>query len=175
MIVRGRVWKLGSGVTATDLLPARHDRQAMNRQWEDCRTHLLEEVDPAIAREVRVGDLIVAGSGFGTGHAHYYQGAVMTCRAAGIAGVFAEGIGGMFRRAAIDFGLPAAAINGVSALIEQGELLEVDLAGGIARNPRSGASSGFRPESAIVRDILAAGGSEPWALRRVGYVPAHRA
>lgn len=167
MIVAGRVWKLGDGIGATDIVPARYDKQGMSKLWAECATHILEDVDPAIAASIRPGDLFVAGQSFGTGHAHYYSAAVMACRTAGIAGFLVDGISGLFQRASIDFGMPAWAFPGIAALVTQGDRLEVDLATGAARNLTTGAEARFPPVSPIIVDILAAGGSEPWALRRV--------
>lgn len=172
MIVAGRVWKLGDGIGATDIVPARYDKQGMSRQWAECATHILEDVDPELAGAIRPGDLFVAGQSFGIGHAHYYSAAVMASRTAGIGAFLADGISGLFQRASIDFGMPAWAFPGIAALVAQGDRLEVDLATGEARNLTTGAEARFPPVSPIIVDILDAGGSEPWALRRVQYRPA---
>ena len=168
MILSGRVWRLGDAVGATDLLAARYDKQGMSRLWAECATHILEDLLPAFASAVRPGDILVAGQGFGAGHAHYYTAAIMGSRTAGVAGFFTESISGLFQRAAIDLGMPAWAFPGLAALVAQGDQLELDLGRGSARNVTAGTSMALKPVSQIILDILAAGGSEPWALGRVG-------
>ncbi|WP_419827172.1 hypothetical protein [Sphingomonas sp.] len=168
MILTGRVWKLDRNVGATDLLPARYDKQGMSRQWQDCAKHILEDARPGLAERVRPGDIVVAGEGFGAGHAHYYSAAVMGCRTAGVAAFLVDGIGGLFQRACIDFGMPAWAMSGISTFVSEHDELSIDLATGDATNLSTGAVTRFEPVAPLILDILGAGGSEPWALRRVG-------
>lgn len=168
MILEGRVWKVGDGVSATNIVSAQHDALGMSRKWSECATHLLADVDPALATAVRPGDLLVAGRDFGTGHAHYYTTAIMAAKAAGLAAMLAEDIGGLFQRAAIDFGMPACALPGIAAFVDSGDRLRIDLATGDACNLTTGAEAAFAPLPSLIVDILTAGGSRNWALRRVG-------
>lgn len=172
MILTGRVWKLGENVGATDLLPARYDKQGMSRQWDFCAEHILEDLKPGLAAQVRPGDMMIAGDGFGSGHAHYYSAAVMGCKTAGVAAFLVEGIGGLFQRACIDFGMPAWPMPGISGFVDDGDELGIDLATGEAANRTAGTRARFDPVAPLILDILGAGGSEPWALRRVGAVAA---
>jgi 3-isopropylmalate dehydratase small subunit len=164
----GKVWKFPDALGATDILPARYDKQSMSRQWAECAQHLVEDVAPGLAAQIEPGDIFVAGTGFGTGHAHYYNGAIMGSREAGIGGFLVEGISGLFQRAAIDSGVPAWVFPGIADLVATGDRLEIDLATGEARNVTTGAERTFAPVSPIILGILEAGGSEKWALRRVG-------
>lgn len=168
MIRIGRVWKFGDNVDATDLLPARYDKQGMSRQWEECAKHVLEDSNPGLAERIRPSDIFIAGEGFGAGHAHYYSAAVMGCKTAGVAAFLVDGIGGLFQRACIDFGMPAWTMKGISTLVADGDELRVDLATGEAENLSTGVTARFAPVAPLILDILEAGGSEPWALQRVG-------
>jgi 3-isopropylmalate/(R)-2-methylmalate dehydratase small subunit len=168
MKLTGKVWKLGDGIRATHLLSSKYDKQSMSKQYDECAKHVLEDVDPSIAHNVGKGDILVAGDGFGAGHAHYYMGAVMGSKTAGFAAFFAESMNGLFQRAAIDFGLLAWPIPGLSAFVDTGDQLEVDLAAGMATNLTSGQTLEFTPVSTVIQDIVQAGGSKEWALKRVG-------
>ncbi len=168
MILAGRVWKLGANVGATDLLPARHDKLGMSRQWAECAKHILEDARPGLAERAEPGDIVIAGEAFGSGHAHYYSAAVMGCKTAGIVAFLVDGIGGLFQRACIDFGMPAWTMKGIAAFVTEGDRLSIDLATGQARNVTAGTIARFDPVAPLILDILRAGGSEPWALRRVG-------
>ena len=77
MIVQGKVWKFGDDLRATDIVSERYDEFSMSKQYAECAKHLLEDVEPRFASEMRPGDIIVAGRNFGAGHAHYYRGAIM--------------------------------------------------------------------------------------------------
>jgi 3-isopropylmalate/(R)-2-methylmalate dehydratase small subunit len=166
MKLAGRVWKLGDRIGATELVPARYDDDGVNDRWSACATHFLEDVDPKIAGAVRQGDIIVAGTELGCGHAHYYRAAIMTCKAIGLGGLFGETTHDLFQRAAIDQGLAFWAFPGLSAFVETGDRLELDLSSGEARNLTNGRASRFEPLSPIILDILRMGGSYDWARER---------
>lgn len=170
MILKGRVWTFGDELGSTDLVSAAYDKFGMSQQWAECARHLLEDIDPGFAGKISQGDLLVAGRNLGAGHAHYYTAAIMGAHTAGLGGLLGETMGGLFRRAAIDLGVPALAIAGITGLVRSGDQLEVDLGGGRATNRSTGNSIEFAPVSPIIVDILAAGGSTNWALRRIGHV-----
>jgi 3-isopropylmalate/(R)-2-methylmalate dehydratase small subunit len=172
MKLAGKVWKFGDGLGATDILPARYDKQGMSRQWAECAKHIVEDVAPGVAEQIQPGDIFVAGRSFGTGHAHYYNAAIMGSREAGIRGFLVEGISGLFQRGSIDFGMPAWVLPGISELVETGDRLEIDLATGHARNVTTQVAREFPPVDPIIIEILEAGGSQNWALRRVGFAEA---
>lgn len=175
MTLNGIVWKLGDGIGATDIVSAKYDKQGMSRQWEECARHLLEEIDPTILPAINPGDILIAGQDFGRGHAHYYMTAVMACKAAGIAGIIADGVNVLFQRAAIDQGLTVWQVPGISAFVETGDRLDIDLAGGIARrtgNEKASEALVFKPVSPLILDIVDADGSNNWALRRIGAIHA---
>lgn len=169
MILRGRVWKFGNELGATDLVSAEYDKFGMSRQWGECAKHLLEDLDPEFPTKVGKGDILVAGRNLGAGHAHYYTAAIMGAHTAGISVLLGESMGGLFQRAAIDLGVPAWAVPDISSLVETGDDLEINLSSGEAMNRSTGASARFDPVSPIILDILDAGGSTNWALRRIGY------
>lgn len=168
MKLSGRVWKIGADIKATDIVHARYDQFAMSRQYDECGKHVLEDVYPQLVREIQPGDLLVAGMSFGMGHAHYFGGAIMGGRAAGFAAFLADSISGIFQRVAIDFGMPALAFPGISEMVTTGDLLDFDLASGSAINVTTGETRQFKPVSQLILDIVGAGGSTNWALKRVG-------
>jgi len=168
MILRGRVWKLGDNISATDVVPSRYDMAGMSGAFDECAKHILEDVDPGFVANIRQGDLFVAGKNFGMGHAHYFKAAVMGCWRAGISGIIAEQFNAIFHRVAIDLGYPSWSYPQVAAMVKTGDELEVDLRNGSARNHTTGASAKLEPVPALILDIFEAGGSEHWALKRIG-------
>ena len=147
----------------------------MSRQWEECARHLLADVDPAIVTRIHQGDMLVAGANFGRGHAHYYMTAVMACKTAGLSALIADQVNVLFQRAAIDQGLLVWQIAGISDFVADGDALEIDLAhGSVMRTAADGTREtlSFKPISPLILDIVTAGGSNSWALARVGAAPA---
>lgn len=167
MIVQGRVWKLGDDLRATDIVSERYDEFAMSKRYDECAKHLLEDVDPRFATEMRPGDIVVAGRNFGAGHAHYYRGAIMGMKHARVGAVLAEGVNGFFLRVAIDFGMPVWAFSGLRELVNSGDELKMDLLAGDAVNLTTGTAFSVDGMSPIIGSILAAGGSLNWAIERV--------
>jgi 3-isopropylmalate dehydratase small subunit len=162
----GRVWKLGDGVGATDLLPAAYDKAASTGKWDECASHVLETLRPDFQGSRNAGDLIVAGTTLGAGHAHYHRGAVLGCKAAGLAALIGESVNGLFFRSAIDEGYPCWPLPGISNFVENGNTLEIDFAAGLARNVTKGTTMNFPPVNQVVLDILEAGSTMGWALMR---------
>lgn len=172
MIIDGNVWKYGNDVGCTDIVPARHDKAGMQRDWDECSKHLLEDLDPTFAGAVQRGDVIVGGTQLGAGHAHYYMAAIMGIYTAGVSAFLADSVAALYFRAAIDAGMAAWSYPGISDFVSTGDRLHLDLRTGHAENRTTGAVKDFGPVSSIVLDILDAGGADAWALRRVGAVDA---
>jgi 3-isopropylmalate/(R)-2-methylmalate dehydratase small subunit len=172
MKLSGKVWKLGDNIGATDLVSAQYDKQGMSRQWDECAKHVLEDIEPDFAATVQPGDLIVAGENLGSGHAHYYNTAIMACKTAGVGALLGESLNGLFQRAGIDQGFTVWSFKGLNTLVETGDRLEIDLTTGAARNLTSGKTAQFKPVSQVILDIIDAGGSIGWALRRTGATQA---
>lgn len=168
MMLEGRVWLVGDGVGATDLVPARYDKSGMQRNWTECARHLLADTAPGLAEAVRPGDILIAGDDLGAGHAHYYMAAIRGAEAAGIAAMLASSVNTLFFRAAIDAGVPCWSFPGITALATTGDRIRVDLRTGGFANLTTGAVATLAPVSQIVLDILDAGGADRWALRRLG-------
>ena len=163
----GPVWKTVHGLSATQIVPASADRAAMRRDWPECGRHLLADLDPGFAPCVRPGHMLVCDGTVGGGHAHYHAAAVMGCKAAGIGAVLGRQVSPLFLRAAIDAGLFVWAFPDVYDLVATGDVLDLDLASGRATNASTGATVTQPPVHPLVRDILTAGGCDPWARSRV--------
>lgn len=166
-MIRGRAWVVGDRVSVTDLVPARYDKAGMSRDWVECSRHVLEDKLPGASDLIESGDILIGGTDFGVGHAHYYMTAIMGCVTAGFSAMFADSVNTLFLRAAVDAGVTVWAFPGLSDHIHQGDQLAVDLETGTVQNLTSDSTLQFGAVSPIVLEILRAGGSEPWALNSV--------
>jgi len=129
----GRVWKYGSYVDTDVMYPARYLTEF---RPEEMARHCMEGLDPTFAREVRPGDIIVAGRMFGIGSAREH--APVAIKASGVAAVVAPSFARAFHRNAINIGLPVVECDGIDREAEKGDELEVDLVEGTVLNRRTG-------------------------------------
>jgi 3-isopropylmalate/(R)-2-methylmalate dehydratase small subunit len=166
MRIAGRVWKLGDDVGATDLIPARYDKIGMKRDWAECAHHLLEDLEPSFASGVRRGDIIVAGTNFGSGHAHYFGAVINACKHVGLGAAFATSINGMFFRAATDLGLMTWTYPELADEVSTGDEIDVDLREGRFENRTRNTCRLLTPPHPLILAIFDAGGSTNWAIQR---------
>ncbi len=129
----GRVWKYGPNVDTDVIIPARYLTEF---RAEELAKHCMEDLDTSFVREVRPGDLIVAGRSFGIGSSREH--APVAIKASGIAAVIAPSFARIFHRNAINVGLPAVECEGIDEDVEKGDEIEVDLTEGTVLNRRTG-------------------------------------
>jgi len=94
-----RVWRLGADIDTDVLAPGAY----MKLGIEGIAPHCLETLRPEFAREVRPGDVIAAGPGFGIGSSR--EQAAGALRHLGVAAVIAPSYSGLFFRNAYNLGL----------------------------------------------------------------------
>ncbi len=95
------VWKYGDNINTDMLFPGKYTYTC--NSVEEIKPHLLEDLDPSFAKNVREGDLIFAGKNFGCGSSREQP--VVGLRAVGIIAVVAESFARIFYRSAINQGL----------------------------------------------------------------------
>jgi 3-isopropylmalate/(R)-2-methylmalate dehydratase small subunit len=86
-----------------------------------------------------------------------------------VSGILAESINGLFLRNAINFGLPALSLEGVSKLFEEEDTAEVDFATGDVTNLKTGVIKRASPLPQTLIDIVESGGLIP-LLKKEGYL-----
>ncbi|MEE9164479.1 MAG: 3-isopropylmalate dehydratase small subunit [Thermoplasmata archaeon] len=153
--LKGRVWKFGDAITTDHIIAVKYLGTTDPQVFAD---HAMETVDPDFSKKVKPGDLIVAGRNFGSGSSR--EQAPLGLKTLGIAAVLAESFARIFYRNSINIGLPAVECHGIFEAVEEGEVLELDLAGGVVRLP-SGQEKATSPFPTRVLEILTAGGLIP--------------
>ncbi len=129
--------------------------------------HVLEDLDPAFARTVQAGDVLVAGNNFGCGSSR--EQAPLALKAAGVAVVVARTFARIFYRNAINIGLPVVEVP--DHRIGTGDRLTVDLAHGLVTNhARHETYPATRMPDQMLA-ILAAGGLVNYLLAHGDYPP----
>ena len=119
-----RTWRLSADVDTDQLAPG----HAMRHGGLDViARHCLEAVRPEFAREVRRGDVIVAGAGFGIGSSREQAASVLAHL--GVAAVIAPSFGGLYFRNAFNVGLLLLTCAQADAITD-GEALTFDARAG---------------------------------------------
>lgn len=121
---------------------------------------------PGWADEVSPGDILIAGRNFGVGSS---RPAAENLRVLGISVVLAESLNGLFLRNAVNSGLRAAECRGISALVSEGDNVQIDFTGGHFRNLSTGRETDFRTLPPFLLEIVQAGGIIE-VLRAKGYI-----
>jgi 3-isopropylmalate/(R)-2-methylmalate dehydratase small subunit len=159
-VVRGRAWVFGDAVNTDVMAPGIY----FKAPFEELARHCLEAVNPAFAREVRPGDIVVAGRNFGVGSAR--EQAAMALRHLGVGAVLAVSFGRIFYRNALNFGMPALFFPAAGE-IRAGDEVEVDVVAGRIRDLTTGGEwtvNGLPPH---LMAMVGAGGLMPWLKARL--------
>ena len=155
--VRGRVWKFGDSIE-TDAINPYYRYPTM----EALKQHTMEAYRPEFPKQVRPGDILVAGRNFGCGSSR--PGLVL--REVGIVAIIAESVARLFLRNSIARAIPIFIAPGVTSIVNDGETLEIDYPNSVVRNPATGASIELRRFPPLIEEIFSAGGLPEYAYQR---------
>lgn len=95
------VWHYGDDINTDMLFPGKYTYTCSTA--EEIKPHLLEDLDPNFAKDVKAGDIIFAGKNFGCGSSREQP--ALGLKAVGIQAVVAKSYARIFYRAAINQGL----------------------------------------------------------------------
>jgi 3-isopropylmalate/(R)-2-methylmalate dehydratase small subunit len=148
-----RTWRLPAEVDTDQLAPG----HTMKHGLDVVARHCLEGLRPEFAADVRHGDVLVAGPGFGIGSSREQAASVLVHL--GVAAVVAPSYAGLYFRNAFNIGL--LLLTCADALrIEDGEAIKFDArAGRITRD--DGHVLDCDPIPAFLLDMVEAGGLLP--------------
>ena len=130
---------------------------------EELGPHCLEGLDPSFIQRVRPGDVIIAGSNFGTGSSREH--APIAIKAAGISCIIATSFARIFYRNAINIGLPVFECADIVAAVKSGDTIEADIAKG--RFAVNGVVFQAKPFPPYIQDIINAGGLVPFVSKQL--------
>ncbi len=132
---------------------------------EDLGKVCMEGYRPGFIKDVKTGDVFVAGRNFGCGSSREH--APVSIKAAGVACVIAGSFARIFFRNAINIGLPALESPAAAQDIEDGDELRVYFAKGEIHNLTKNKIYPFSPLPETIMRIIQAGGL-------VAYVKEHK-
>ena len=149
--INGRVWIFGDDIN-TDLM---YPQICYTLPQEEKPSHAMEANRPGWAGMVRKGDIIIGGRNVGTGSS---RPAADNLKNLGIVSVIAESINGLFLRNAVNSGLPALEIHGISGIAREGDTIVIDFINSIIKNARTEEMINFKPLPAFLMEIIENGG-----------------
>ncbi|MDO9440235.1 MAG: 3-isopropylmalate dehydratase small subunit [Beijerinckiaceae bacterium] len=158
-MMAGRAFVFGDGIDTDVLAPGVY----MKLPIDQLAAHCLESIDPDFVRNVRPGDIVVAGSNFGVGSSR--EQAAEALRHLGVACVIARSFGAIFYRNALNFGLPVLVCADAGKILP-GDHIKVDAAGGLIRDETQGLELSAQPLPQFLLQMIADGGLVPHLEKR---------
>lgn len=163
-ILKGRAWVFGDDVD-TDLIY--HNKYLAETEPEKMPQYAFEYYPGKenFAKEVKPGDIVVAGKNFGCGSSREH--AVYCLQYGGVPCVLAETFSRIYYRNAVNNGYLVLFVKGLGAAIQNGEItdkdeLEIDTATGTIRDLTNGKEFHGDAVSNLENDIMEAGGLFPY-------------
>ncbi len=148
--ITGRAWKFGDDIDTDAIIPGKY---LVLNSSEELAKHAFENVRPNFARQVAVGDIIVAGENFGCGSSREH--APLALRDT-ISVIIARSFARIFFRNAINIGLPVLECE--TATINDGDVLQVDFGRALVRNETTHDAYEVTPFPPFIKNIIEAGG-----------------
>jgi 3-isopropylmalate dehydratase small subunit len=160
--IKGKMWVLGDpggelyDDVDTDMIF--HNRYLHITNVEEMGQYALDNLQgwEDFSKKAQAGDIIVVGRNFGSGSSR--QQAVDCFQALGIAAIVAESFGAIYKRNAINSGMPIVSfpgLTGIAAAFQTGSELELDFATGAV--VADGKTYRAEPFSLVQMDIYLAG------------------
>ena len=144
MIIKGRVWKFGDHIDTDLIIPARFLNKADPAVFSK---HCFEDARPEFAKEVKDGDVVVAGINFGCGSSREH--APLALRTLGVRAIIARSFARIFYRNAFNVGLPLIQCAEAHEKLSDGARVTVDLEGGVIET-----DNGLRLQTETIRDFM---------------------
>lgn len=152
MRVEGRAHVVTDDVDTDQIIPSEY----LHLDFEDLGEYALAGYDEGLADAIDPGDVLVGGANLGLGSSREH--APVALKRAGIEAVVAESAARIFYRNCINLGLPIVEVDGITAAVDSGDRVAVDLDDNHVVNRSTGERFETAAVSGHVRAVLDAGG-----------------
>lgn len=153
MKIEGKVWKFGDNVDTDMIIPARYLNVS---DKHELAKHCFVDVRSDFVKEIRAGDIAVAGVNFGCGSSREH--APWAMKAAGIGAVIAKSFARIFYRNAFNIGFPILESEEAAEALKEGDLVSLEISTGMITERLNGKQLSARPIPDFMRAMLEAGG-----------------
>ena len=140
MKAQGTVHKYADNVDTDVIIPARY---LNTPNAKELATHCMEDIDPDFVKNVKEGDIMVAGWNFGCGSSREH--APLAIKTSGVSCVIAKTFARIFYRNAINIGLAILECEAAADAIQAGDEVAVDFDTGVITNVTKGESYQAQP------------------------------
>ncbi len=161
-MIKGKVHKYGDNVDTDVIIPARYCTSFLA---EDLAPHCLEDLDKEFVKNVKAGDILVAGTNFGCGSSR--ENAPIAIKGAGITSVIAKSFARIFYRNAINIGLPILESPECVDNCDNNDEIEIDLDSGTIFNITKQKKYQFTSFPTVIQEIINIGGMEEYVRSKI--------
>ena len=158
-IVKGKAWTFGDNINAESMMRTGSDWDA-SLAAETC----LKFYDPEFAKNVKKGDVIVAGRNFGNSSS---RPAGQVLQYLGVSCVICESCARIFFRNTWNIGVPILECDGITEIVNKGDEVQVDIMTGKVINLTTGKETQTEKPIELLVQRWQHGGM-------VGWIKAHR-
>ena len=149
----GKVFKYKDDVDTDVIIPARY-LNTPNAQ--ELAMHCMEDIDPVFVKNVKKGDIIVAGWNFGCGSSREH--APLSIKTCGVGCVIAKSFARIFYRNSINIGLPIIECEKAAEEINAGDKVSIDFDTGIIFDETTNKTYQAQPFPPFIQNIIDKGG-----------------
>ena len=153
MNTQGKVFKYKDNVDTDVIIPARYLNSPVAAELG---LHCMEDIDKDFVKNVKEGDLIVAGWNFGCGSSREH--APLVIKTCGVSCVIAKSFARIFYRNAINIGLPILECEEAAEEISAGDEVSVNFDTGEINNKTTGKIYTAQPFPPFIQNIIKKGG-----------------
>ena len=153
MKTQGTVFKYPDNVDTDVIIPARYLNTS---DAQELAKHCMEDIDTEFVRQVKPGDVMVAGWNFGCGSSREH--APLVIKTCGTGCVIAKSFARIFYRNAINIGLPILECEEAAEAIAAGDEVSVDFDTGVITDLTSGKTWQAEPFPEFIQNIIQKGG-----------------
>lgn len=153
MSMQAKAFKYGDDINTDYIISGKYKFKSAD--MEAMAVHAMEDLDPDYYNKVKPeGGFLVAGKNFGMGSSR--EQAPLVLIHSNTKAILAKSFARIFYRNAINTGLPVVICD--TDLINQGDILDVDLEGGVVKNLTHDTEITFAPLPPVMAQLLADGG-----------------
>lgn len=161
--IEGNCFKYSDNVDTDVIIPARY----LNTSDEkELASHCMEDIDANFSKEVKLGDVMLAGENFGCGSSREH--APIAIKASGISVVIAKSFARIFFRNAINIGLPILEHPTLTDEADKNDKIYVDLSQGIVKNLTKNKEYICEKFPQEIQDLIQQGGLVNYTKKKLG-------
>ena len=153
MNAKGTAHKYGDDVNTDVIIPARYLNTSSH---QELAAHCMEDIDADFVKNVKPGDLVIAGKNFGCGSSREH--APIALKASGVSCVIAETFARIFYRNSINIGFPILECQKAAQEIQPGDTVSVDFDSGLITDETTGKTYQAQPFPDFIKNIIEHGG-----------------